>query len=75
MFRCPTPGCGWRAIAPSEAAAREQYAEHLIAAHAEPVEADIPEGMVQVRVGEDDEWRTMTFEQATAFHEAVHGDD
>lgn len=73
MVRCAYDGCGWRAIAPSETAAEEQYAEHIVTDHAEEVDAEIPDGMVQVRNGEDAEWRTMTLEQALAFHDAVHG--
>ncbi|MFC7134157.1 MULTISPECIES: hypothetical protein [Salinibaculum] len=75
MVRCTRDGCGWESIAPSESAAQAQYADHLVTEHARRVDADIPEGMVQVRLDEGDEWRTMTVEQATAFHEAVHGDD
>lgn len=72
MVRCTHPGCGWQSIAPSEAIAREQFADHLVEAHAREVDADVPDGKVQVRIDEDDEWRTMTFEQAKAFHEAVN---
>jgi predicted small metal-binding protein len=72
MVHCTHPGCGWQAIAPSQPAAQKQYAEHLVAAHATETDADIPDGKVEVRVDEDDEWRTMTFEQAKAFHEGLH---
>ena len=72
MVRCAYEGCGWQAIAPSREAADEQYAEHIVTEHAETVDADIPDGMVQVRDGEDAEWRTMTVEQALAFHEGIH---
>jgi len=74
MIRCPDPDCGWQAIAPSDDAARDQYAAHLVDAHTESVDAEVPEGMVQVRVG-DGEWRTMTAEQATTFHDATESDD
>lgn len=75
-MRCPRPDCGWHAVAPSEAAAREQLAEHVVAEHAREADPDetIPEGMVQVRVGEDDEWKTVTVEEAKALHEAHHDD-
>lgn len=73
MMRCHHPGCRWQAIAPSAALAREQYLQHLVDAHAEQVEADIPEGMVQVKVGDDDEWRTVTPEEARRLHDD-HGD-
>ena len=76
MVHCTHDGCGWQAIAPSQAAAQRQYAEHLVSEHARETDANVPAGKVQVRIDDDDEWRTMTFEQATAFHEAVHdGDD
>lgn len=75
MIRCSYPACSWQSIAASAAGARQQYAEHLVATHAERVDAEIPEGMVQVRIDADDEWRTMTAEQATAFHQAVHAAD
>ncbi|MFB6188770.1 MAG: hypothetical protein ABEI57_02700 [Halapricum sp.] len=75
MIRCPHPGCVWQSIAASQAGARQQYADHLVEAHADRVEADIPDGMVQVRVDEEDDWRTMTPEQARAFHRGVHETD
>jgi predicted small metal-binding protein len=74
MIRCSQPGCAWQAIAPSEDAAWTQYAEHLVDEHAQSVDVDIPEGMVQVRFGEDDEWVTVTAEEARELHDAVHGD-
>lgn len=73
MRTCNRPGCGWRAIAPSAAAAVKQYARHVLEAHSTEVEADVPEGMVQVRSGEDDEWTTMTVEEAREFHAGLHG--
>lgn len=74
MHRCDREGCGWQAIAPTGAAAAEQFARHLVAAHGRETDADVPEGMVQVRTGEDDEWTTMTLEEAKAFHATRHGD-
>ena len=75
MVHCTHDDCGWHAIAPSPAAAKRQYATHLVEEHASEVDADIPDGKVQVRIDEDDEWRTMTFEQAKTFHEAVNNRD
>ncbi len=60
MRRCTRDGCRWQAIAASRDAAAEQYARHLVEAHTTERAADVPEGMVQVRFGEDDEWRTVT---------------
>lgn len=71
-MRCHRPGCSWEAIAPSRAAAREQYAEHLVEAHATTVEADVPEGMVQVKSGDADEWTTVTVEEARRLHGEHH---
>jgi predicted small metal-binding protein len=73
MYRCKRPGCGWQSIAPSEEAAFDQYVEHLVEEHAERVDADVPEGMVQVRFGESDEWRTVTPEEAHRLHREHHG--
>ncbi|WP_396612722.1 DUF1059 domain-containing protein [Haloferax sp. S1W] len=72
MRRCSHPGCSWQAIAPSDDAALEQYAEHLVNAHAKTVEADIPDGMVQIKLREDDEWITTTFEEARDLHDSFH---
>lgn len=72
MRQCPLPDCGWQAIAPSEEAASRQLENHFIDVHTEEVDVDIPEGMVQVRCGPDDEWRTMTPEEARAFHRNIH---
>jgi predicted small metal-binding protein len=74
MVRCAHPGCSWRPIAPSEDAAWSQYAEHLVEEHTRTVEADVPEGMLQVKLTEDDEWMTVTVEQARRLHDVVHGD-
>ena len=72
MIRCDRDGCGWRAIAPTESAAREQFATHLVSEHASTVDADIPDGMVQVRIGEDDEWQTVTPAEAKLLHDRSH---
>lgn len=69
-LRCYHPGCRWQSIAPSLPAAREQYVEHLVDEHVREVDAEVPEGMVQVRFGEDDEWRTVTREEARRLHRA-----
>lgn len=74
-MRCEHDGCGWHAVAPSDAAARDQYVEHVVAEHAREVDADVPDGMVQVRVDSDDEWITVTPEQAVTFHAELCGDD
>lgn len=74
MRRCQRDGCGWTAIAASATAAREQYAAHLVAEHADRVEADLPDGRVAVRLGPDDEWRTVTLEEAKRLHARRHDD-
>lgn len=74
MKRCSHPTCSWQSIAPSEDAALAQYAEHLVAAHARDVDADVPDGMVQVKLREEGEWITATFEEARELHDAVHDD-
>lgn len=73
-MRCSRPGCGWEAIAPSDAAARQQYVEHLVEAHSTTVDADVPEGMVQVKAGDAEEWTTVTVEEALELHEELHRD-
>jgi|GEM_PF-4686330 len=75
MYRCTRPGCRWQAIAPTEQAAREQYVDHLLDEHVTEVEADIPEGMVQIKLGADEEWRTVTPEEAHQLHQDHHGDE
>lgn len=75
MYHCTRSDCGWRSIAPSEEAAFDQYVDHLMGEHASYVEADIPEGMVQVRFGEDDAWVTVTPEEAHRLHREHHGGD
>jgi predicted small metal-binding protein len=74
MVHCSHPGCSWQAIAPSENAAWTQYAEHLVEEHAETVDVDVPDGMVQVKLRADGEWITATPEEARELHDAVHGD-
>ncbi|MFC6865117.1 hypothetical protein ACFQGE_16840 [Halomicroarcula sp. GCM10025817] len=74
MLRCSHEGCAWRAIAPSEAAARAQLADHVATEHATTVDADIPDGKVQVRLDGDDEWQTVTLEEAHELHRDVHDD-
>ena len=71
MLRCSHHGCSWQAIAPSEDAAWDQYAEHLVAEHSETVDVDVPDGMVQVRF-RDDDWITVTFDEARRLHKNVH---
>lgn len=72
MIDCPYDGCSWQAIAPSEDAALAQYAEHMVDEHSKTVDADIPEGMVQVKLREGGEWITTTPEEARKLHDAVH---
>jgi hypothetical protein len=72
-MRCERPGCGWAAVAPSDVVAREQYAEHLVEAHASTVDAEVPEGMVQVQV--DGQWATVTPAEARRLHDERYGDD
>lgn len=74
MVRCSHPDCAWQAIAPSEDAALTQYAAHLVDEHTRTVDADIPEGMVQIKLRSDDEWVTTTLEEARDLHDAVHED-
>ena len=71
MKRCPYPDCSWQAIAPSAEAAWPQYAEHIVAEHAEPVDADVPEGTVQLKFDADGEWLTISAEDA---HEYLDGE-
>ena len=74
-MQCEYDGCGWHAIAPSARAAQEQYTEHVIEEHTTEVDVELPEGMVQVRSGENDEWELMSFEEAQALHRDGHADD
>jgi hypothetical protein len=73
MQTCDHDGCAWRAVAPSAAAAREQYARHLIDAHGSTTETSIPPGYVEVRCQETDEWQTVTLEEAKRLHARHHG--
>lgn len=72
MIRCSHPGCPWQAIAPSEAAAWTQYAEHLVETHSTAVDVEIPDGMVQIKLESGGEWITTTVEEARQLHESVH---
>lgn len=72
MKHCPHPGCSWQAIAPTTDAALTQYAEHLVEEHSRTVDVDIPEGMVQIKLHEDGEWITTTFEEAKKLHDTAH---
>jgi hypothetical protein len=74
MGQCTHPG-GWQAIAPTRAVARSQYTEHPVRQYATETDATIPDGSVEVRLSEDDEWQTMAFEQAKAFPEGIHRAD
>jgi predicted small metal-binding protein len=74
-MRCLRPGCGWQAIAASRRAATEQYARHLVEAHSTEADAEVPEGMVQVRAGDTEEWQTVTVEEAKRLHALHHEDD
>lgn len=66
---CPR-GCGWRRITPTAAVARRLKAEHVAEVHARHVDADIPEGRVQVRL--DDTWITTTTARARDLHDDLH---
>lgn len=68
MQGCPHPGCGWTSIAPSAAAAREQFGAHVVAAHGREVDADVPSGSVQVRHDGDDDWVTVDADDALDGH-------
>ncbi|MDG5775310.1 hypothetical protein VB773_10515 [Haloarculaceae archaeon H-GB2-1] len=72
MYHCRQPGCGWQAIAPSESAAREQYLAHLLDEHTTDVDADVPEGMVQVKLDAEADWVTVTVAEAKRLHERNH---
>ncbi len=72
MRTCDHENCGWRSIAPSAAAAREAYARHLVRAHAEPVDAEIPPGMVEIRTTEDEPWERVDLEEAKRRHRTHH---
>ncbi|MGM0590200.1 MAG: hypothetical protein ACQETI_01000 [Halobacteriota archaeon] len=73
MINCTRPGCRWQAIAPSVEAAQQQYAEHLASEHTSDVEVQIPDGMVQVRLDEDDDgWVTVSIEEAQELYDEFH---
>jgi predicted small metal-binding protein len=74
MVQCSYSDCSWQAIAPSEEAAWKQYAEHIVDDHARTVDAEIPDGMVQIKLERGGEWITTTTEDARQLHDAVHGD-
>ncbi len=68
MIQCSQQGCGWVAIAPSKQSARRQYEDHILSEHVTTVEAEVPDGHVQVRT-DDGEWKTITKEQAREFYD------
>lgn len=72
MVRCSYNECSWQSIAPSSDAAWRQYAEHIVAEHGRTVDAEIPDGMVQVKLERDGEWITTTIQEAKKLHDAVH---
>ena len=74
MLQCPHTGCRWHAIAPSKNVALRRYAEHIVDEHSTAVDADVPEGMVQVRLRRDGPWITTTRERARELHDALHED-
>lgn len=59
MIRCDL--CEWFTVA-SGLPGEHQYREHIKEEHIEEVDADIPEGMVQVKIR--GEWVTLTPEEA-----------
>lgn len=75
MIRCTQPGCRWQAIAASREAAEAQLDEHLREEHLEDVPAELPEGVVQVKVDEDDDWQTLTLEDVDRLFEDARSDD
>lgn len=50
------------------------FDEYFVEAHAEEVEAETPDGMVQVQLEQDGEWITTTIEGARELHESMHED-
>jgi predicted small metal-binding protein len=68
MLTCSHPDCSWRALAPSEDAALDRYAAHLVAEHARTVDADLPEDTIEVRLGDGDDAPTTTIEAADGWH-------
>ncbi len=75
MLRCSHPQCSWRAIAPSEEAAWPEYAQHLVETHSTTVDADIPEGMVQLKFDDDGDWITVSVEEAGEIQREGHDED
>lgn len=73
MLHCSKPDCSWRAIAPSVDAAWSQYADHLVAEHSKTVDVDIPDGMVQLKFREEDDWITVPLEEAHALQNEFGG--
>lgn len=65
MITCPHRECGWQAIAPSERAARRKYASHVVEAHGKSVDAEIPEGTIEVKHDGDDEWEQIPVEDVS----------
>lgn len=74
MLRCSYDECSWQAIAPSEDAAQQQLAKHVVETHTEPVDVDIPDGKVEVRFEAEGEWMTVTTEEAKQLHDEIHDD-
>lgn len=72
MRACDHEGCGWRSIAPSAAAEREQHARHLVEAHGETVDTELPEGTVEIRTDEDEPWQRVTLDEAMRRHRVHH---
>lgn len=60
-------------MAPTEAAGVRQLATHVVTEHATEVDAEVPEGMVQVKLDAESEWLTVTPAEAQALHDRVHG--
>lgn len=75
MVRCDRPGCRWQAIAATQEGAAEQYARHLVEQHTTECEGEVPDGMVQVRFDDAEEWQTVTPEEAKRIHALRHGRD
>jgi len=59
-------------MAPTAAAGRRQLAEHLVAEHTDSVDAEVPEGKVQVSL-DGEEWVTVTVEEARRLHREFYG--
>lgn len=74
MVRCSYEACPWQSIAPSDSAAQKQLAKHVVERHGVQVDADVPDGKVQVRFADDGEWQTVTAAEAKRLHEERHDD-